>query len=216
MADHLRQIGLTQKFAVLAGEDIYDDGISNPPAFIEQLEQEYEPPEEDSYPDIDETLALFPNYSTSLTVYSVSTVPLSTPAFSTSVTPATVSGALSLKRKRQSSTPHSGTGQKDKILWRHSRQNLSYESTRDGHGHEIFHCASDNCQRKDSSGNATAHLRKHAISVGRYSATHSTIAQAINLQQGLQKMAHDRSRYSRQHCALGRFVPVRPSSHVGD
>jgi hypothetical protein len=64
MADRLRRSGLTQTFAVPSEEDIYDDGTSNPPAFIEQSEQEYEPPEEDSYPDIDETLAAFLNDST--------------------------------------------------------------------------------------------------------------------------------------------------------
>jgi hypothetical protein len=64
---------------------------------------------------------------------------------------------------------------------------LPYEPIKDDHGHEIFYC--DNCEWKGSSGNATAHLRKYSIFVGRYSATPSTIAQANNLQQGLHNMA---------------------------
>jgi hypothetical protein len=176
MADRLRRSGLTQTFAVPSKEDICDDETSNPPAFIEQSEQEYEPPEEDSYPDIDETLAAFLNDSTNLTVDSLSAVSPSTPTPSTPITPAAASGALFLKRKRQSSTPHRGTGQKDKTVWKHSRQRLSYEPTRDDHGHEIFYCVSDNCQWKGSLGNATAHLRKHAIFVRRYLATPLTVA----------------------------------------
>ena len=145
MADRLRRSGLTQTFAAPSEEDIYDDETSNPPTFIEQSEQEYEPPEEDSYPDIDETLAAFLNDSTNLTVDSLSAVSPSTPTPSAPITPAAASGALFLKRKRQSSTPHRGTGQKDKTVWKHSRQRLSYEPTRDDHGHEIFYYASDNC-----------------------------------------------------------------------
>jgi hypothetical protein len=110
MADRLRRSGLTQTFAVPSKEDICDDETSNPPAFIEQSEQEYEPPEEDSYPDIDETLAAFLNDSTNLTVDSLSAVSPSTPTPSTPITPAAASGALFLKRKRQSSTPHRGIG----------------------------------------------------------------------------------------------------------
>jgi hypothetical protein len=201
MANRLRRSGLTQTFAIPSEEDIYDDETSNPPAFIEQSEQEYEPLGEDSYPDIDETLATFLNDSTNLTVDSLSTVPPSTPAPSTPITPAAISGALFLKRKRQSSTPHRGTGQKDKTVWKHSRQRLSYEPIRDDHGHEIFYCASNNCQWKGSSGNATAHLRKHAIFVGRYSATPSTVAKANSLQQGLQKMAVKKVEYDRDHTA---------------
>jgi hypothetical protein len=63
-------------------------------------EQEYKPPEEDSYPDVDETLATFLNDNNNLTVDSLSTVPPSTPVPSTPITPATISGALFLKRKR--------------------------------------------------------------------------------------------------------------------
>jgi hypothetical protein len=81
-------------------EDIYDDETNNPPAFTEQSEQEYKPPEEDSYPDVDETLATFLNDNNNLTVDSLSTVPPSTPVPSTPITPATISGALFLKRKR--------------------------------------------------------------------------------------------------------------------
>jgi hypothetical protein len=146
MADRLRRSGLTQTFAVPSEEDIYDDETSNPLAFIEQSEQEYEPPEEDSYPDIDETLAAFLNDSANLTVDSLSAVSPSTPTPSIPITPAAVSGALFLKRKRQGSTPHRGTGQKDKTVWKYSRQRLSYKPIRDDHGHEIFYCVSDNCQ----------------------------------------------------------------------
>jgi hypothetical protein len=89
---------------------------SDPLAFIEQSEQEYKPPEEDSYPDIDETLTAFLNDSTSLTVDSLPTVSPSTPTPSTPITPAAVSRVLFLKRKRQSSTPYRGTGQKDKTV----------------------------------------------------------------------------------------------------
>jgi hypothetical protein len=100
MANCLRRSGLTQTFAVPFEEDIYDDETNNPPAFTEQLEQEYEPLEEDSYPDVDETLATFLNDNNNLTVDSLSTVPPSTPVPSTPITPATISGALFLKRKR--------------------------------------------------------------------------------------------------------------------
>jgi hypothetical protein len=110
MANRLRRSGLTQTFAIPSKEDIYDNETNNPPTFTEQSEQEYEPPEEDSYPDVDETLATFLNDNTNLTVDSLSTAPPSTPTPSTLITPATVSGAMFLKRKRQSSTPYRGTG----------------------------------------------------------------------------------------------------------
>jgi hypothetical protein len=110
MANRLRRSGLTHTFAIPSEEDIYDDETSNPPAFIEQSEQEYEPLEEDSYPNIDKTLAAFLNDSTNLIVDSLSTVPPSTPTPSTLITPAAISRALFLKRQRQSSTPHRGTG----------------------------------------------------------------------------------------------------------
>ena len=177
---------------------------------------------------IDETLAELTYDSTNLTVDNLSIVPLSRSAPSTPITPAALSGALFLKRKRQSSTPHRGTGQKDKTVWKHSRQRLSYEPIRDDHGHEIFYCASGNCQWKGSSGNATAHLRKHAIFVGRYSATPSTVAQANSLQQGLQKMAVKKVEYEHDHTisilrnaaqkqqfrnALARYVTACSLSH---
>jgi hypothetical protein len=116
MANRLRRSGLTQTFAIPSEEDIYDNETNNPPTFAEQSEQEYEPPEEDGYPNVDETLTTFLNDNTNLTVDSLSTVPPSTPTPSTLITPATVSGALFLKRKRQSSTPYRGTGQKDKTV----------------------------------------------------------------------------------------------------
>jgi len=102
---------------------------------------------------------------------------------------ATETGALFLKRKRGSSTPYRGLGQKDKSVWKHARARLPYEAERDDHGHQIFYCAEDNCSWKGPSSNAARHLRKHAIFVGRFSATPSTIAQANSLQQGLHSMA---------------------------
>ena len=47
----------------------------------------------------------------------------------------------------------------------------------------------DNCNWKGPSSNAARHLRKHAIFVGRFSATSSTIAQANSLQQGFHNIA---------------------------
>jgi hypothetical protein len=131
MANRLHRSGLTQTFAIPSEEDIYNNETNNPPAFTEQLEQEYEPPEEDSYPNINETLTTFLNDNTNLTVDRLSTVPLSTPVPSTLIIPTTISGALFLKRKRQSSTPYRGIGQKDKIVWKHLRSRLSYEPMRD-------------------------------------------------------------------------------------
>jgi hypothetical protein len=121
MANRLRRSGLTQIFAVPSEEDIYNNKTNNHLAFTEQSEQEYEPPEEDSYPNVNETLTIFLNDNTNLIVDSLSTIPPSTPIPSTLITPATVSGALFLKRKRQSSTPYKGTGQNDKIVWKHLR-----------------------------------------------------------------------------------------------
>jgi hypothetical protein len=146
MANRLRRSGLTQTFAIPSEEDIYNNKTNNHLVFTEQSEQEYEPPEEDSYPNVDETLTTFLNDNTNLTVDSLSTIPPSTPTPSTLITPATVSRALFLKRKRQSSTPYRGTGQKDKIVWKHSRQQLSYKPIRDDYGYEIFYYASENCQ----------------------------------------------------------------------
>jgi hypothetical protein len=109
-----------------------------------------------------------------------------------------------LKRKRQSSTPHRGAGQKDKALWKHSRAQLPYETEKEDHEHKIFYCTGDNCDWKGPSGNASRHLRKHAIFVGKYSATPSTIAQALSLQQGLQNMAvkHAESRHDQVFTVL--------------
>jgi hypothetical protein len=83
---------------------------------------------------IDETLAELANDSTSLTVDNLSVVPLSRSAPSTPITPAALSGTLLLKRKRQIVTSHGGIGQKDKIVWKHSRQRMSYEPMSDDHG----------------------------------------------------------------------------------
>jgi hypothetical protein len=113
-------------------------------------------------------------------------------------------------------------------VWKHSRQRLPYEPTKDDHGHEIFYCAGDNCEWKGSSGNATEHLRKHAIFVGRYSAAPSTIAQANSLQQGLHKMATKKAEFKHDQTvtilrnaaqkqdfrnALARFVTACSLSH---
>jgi hypothetical protein len=85
-----------------------------------------------------------------------------------------------------------------------------------------------NCNWKGPSSNAARHLRKHAIFVGRFSATPSTIAQANSLQQGLHSMAmkhaessHDqtvtvlRSAAQKQlfRNALARFVTACSISH---
>jgi hypothetical protein len=224
--------GATQKFAVPDEDDIYNDS----PASIALLEEEFEPVEDTnspSFPDntINETLAAFfydadSNSNSILTVESQSTTP-STPTPRPN-TPTTLTGTQFLKRKRQSSTPHRGARQKDKIVWKHSRQQLPYEPTKDDHGHEIFYCAGDNCKWKGSSGNETAHLWKHAIFVRRYSATPSTIAQANSLQQGLHNMAAKKAEFKHDQTAtilcnaaqkqefrnaLARFVTACSLSH---
>ena len=83
---------------------------------------------------IDETLAELTYDSTNLTVDNLSIVPLSRSAPSTPITPAALSGALFLKRKRQIVTSHGGIGQKDKIVWKHSRQQMSDGPMSDDHG----------------------------------------------------------------------------------
>lgn len=181
MADRPRRSGLTQRFAVPDEDDIYDD-----PSIV-PLEDVPGPAEEtDTFGlyKTNETIAAFFNGSHSPTVESQSTItPTPTPG------PVISTTSQFLKRKRQSSTPHRGAGQKDKALWKHSRVRLPYEVEKDDHGHEIFYCTGDNCDWKGPSSNASRHLRKHAIFVGKYSATPSTIAQANSLQQGLQNMA---------------------------
>ncbi|CAG5137353.1 uncharacterized protein ALTATR162_LOCUS72 [Alternaria atra] len=232
MTNRPRRSGATQTFAVPDEDDIYD----NSPASIALLEEEFGPVEDTNSPsfsdnNIDETLAAFfydadSNSNSILTVESQSTAP-STPTPRPN-TPTTLTGTQFLKRKRQSSTPHRGAGQKDKTVWKHSRQRLPYEPTKDDHGHEIFYCAGDNCEWKGSSGNATAHLRKHAIFVGRYSATPSTIAQANSLQQGFHNMAAKKAEFKHDQTAtvlrnaaqkqefrnaLARFVTACSLSH---
>ncbi|KAF2628304.1 hypothetical protein BU25DRAFT_458144 [Macroventuria anomochaeta] len=178
MANCPRRSHLTQTFVVPDEDDIYDD------ASIAPLDETRTAEDTDntSLIDINETIATF---LTNADSQSQSTAPL-TPL---PVTPATETGAQFLKRKRGSSTPHRGLGQKDKSVWKHARARLPYEAERDDHGHQIFYCAEDNCNWKGPSSNAARHLRKHAIFVGRFSTTPSTIAQANSLQQGLQNMA---------------------------
>ncbi|KAF2034789.1 hypothetical protein EK21DRAFT_85344 [Setomelanomma holmii] len=167
----IQRSGATQTFTIPNKDDIYD----NSPALIALLEEEFEPVEDNNSPsfpdnDINKTLAAFfynddSNSNSILTVKSQSTVPsMPTPRL---ITPATLTSTQFLKRKRQSSTPHRGAGQKNKTVWKHSRQRLPYEPIKDDHTHEIFYCADDNCKWKGLSGNATAHLRKHAIFVRR-------------------------------------------------
>jgi hypothetical protein len=192
MADRPRRSGLTQTFAVPDEDDIYDDPSIAP------LEDALGPTEETDTSGLyntEETIPAFFNGSYSPTVESQSTTtPTPTPG---PVVPTVATTPQFLKRKRQSSTPYRGAGQKDKALWKHSRARLPYEVEKDDHGHEISYCTGDNCDWKGLSGNASRHLRKHAIFVGKYSATPSTIAQANSLQQGLQNMAvkHAESRH---------------------
>jgi hypothetical protein len=113
-------------------------------------------------------------------------------------------------------------------VWKHLQQRLLYEPTKDDHGYEIFYCAGDNCEWKGLLGNATAHLRKHAIFVGRFSATPSTIAQANSLKQGLYNIAAKKAEFKHEQTAtilrnaaqkqefwnaLARFVTACSLSH---
>jgi hypothetical protein len=181
MTNRPQRSGLTQTFAIPHEDDIYED------ASIAPLDESGPTKDTDSsgLHDISETLAAFLADTKTPTIDSQSTA-LPSPS---SVTPATVTGAQFLKRKRDSNTPHRGLGQKDKTVWKHTRARLPYEAEKDDHGHQIFYCSGDNCNWKGPSSNASRHLRKHAIFVGRFSATPSTIAQAKNLQQGLHNMA---------------------------
>jgi hypothetical protein len=177
MADRLRRSGPTQTFAVPDEDDIYDD------LSIAPLEDALGPTEETDTSGLyntSETITAFFNGLYSLTVESQLTrTPTPTPGL---VLPTVATTLQFLKRKRQSSTPHRGVGQKDKALWKHSRARLPYEVEKDDHGHEIFYCTGDNCNWKGPLGNASRHLRKHAIFIGKYSATPSTITQANSLQ----------------------------------
>jgi hypothetical protein len=178
MADRPRRKRLTQTFAVLDENDIHDD------ASIALLDETgtAENTDNTSMIDINERIAAFLNDADS---QSQST----TPPTPSPVTSATETGAQFLKRKRGSSTPYRGLRQKDKSVWKHARARLPYKAERDDYGHQIFYCAEDNCNWKGPSSNAARHLRKHAIFVGRFSATPSTIAQANSLQQGLHSIA---------------------------
>lgn len=120
MTNRPRRSGATLTFAVPDEDDIYDDS----PASIAQLEEEFMPVEDvdiSSFPEynINETLAAFfydinGNSNRVPTVESQSNAPL-TPTPRPNA-PATLTGTQSLKRKRQSSTPHRSAGQKDKTV----------------------------------------------------------------------------------------------------
>jgi hypothetical protein len=140
MADRPRRSGLTQTFAAPNEDDIYDD------LTIAPLEDALGPTEETDTSGLyntDETITAFFNGSYSLTVESQSTT-ISTPTPGP-VVPTIATTLQFLKRKRQSSTPHRGAGQKDKVLWKHSRARLPYEVEKDDYGHEIFYCTGGNC-----------------------------------------------------------------------
>ena len=148
MAYRPRRSGATQIFAIPDEDDIYN----NSPASIAPLQEEFEPVEDTNSPsfpndNMNETLAAFVYDADSdnnriLTVESQSTTP-STPTPRPN-TPATLTGTQFLKRKRQSSTPHRGAGQKDKIVSKHLRQRLLYKPTKDDYSYKIFYCAGDN------------------------------------------------------------------------
>jgi hypothetical protein len=177
MADRPRRSGLTQTFAVPDEDDIYDDPSIAP---LEDAPGHTEETNASSLYNTNETITAFLNGSYSPTVESqLTTPPTPTPGL---FIPTIATTPQFLKRKRQSSTPYRGVGQKDKALWKHLRARLPHEAEKDDHGHEIFYCTGDNCDWKGPLGNASRHLRKHAIFVGKYSATPSTIAQANSLQ----------------------------------
>ncbi|KAF7448758.1 Dimer-Tnp-hAT domain containing protein [Pyrenophora tritici-repentis] len=217
MANRPRRSRVTQTFAVPDEDDIYDN------ASIAPLDESgtAEDTDNTSLIDINERIASFLNDADSQSQSSAPPTP-------SPVIPATETGAQFLKRKRGSSTPHRGLGQKDKSVWKHARARLPYEAERDDHGHQIFYCAEGNCNWKGPSSNAARHLRKHAIFVGRFSATPSTIAQANNLQQGLHNMATKHAESSHNQTvtvlrnaaqkqpfrnALARFVTACSISH---
>jgi hypothetical protein len=163
MADRPRLSGLTQTFAVPDEDDVYDDPSIAP---LEDAPGPAEDTDNSGLYNTNETIAAFFNGSYSPTVESQSTTiptPTPGPVIPTIATIATTSQFF--KRKRQSSTPHRGAGQKDKALWKYSRARLPYEIESDDHGHEMFYCTGDNCDWKGPSGNASRHLRKHAIFV---------------------------------------------------
>jgi hypothetical protein len=106
MVNRPRRSGLTQTFAIPHEDDIYED------ASIASLD-ELGPTKDTDSPglhDISETLAAFLDDANTPTIDSQSTAPPSP----SPVTPATVTGAQCLKRKRDSNTPYRGLGQKDK------------------------------------------------------------------------------------------------------
>jgi hypothetical protein len=108
MTNRPQRSGLTQTFAIPHEDDIYED------ASIAPLDESGPTKDTDSsgLHDISETLAAFLADTKTPTIDSQSTAPPSP----SSVTPATVTGAQFLKRKRDSNTPHRGLGQKDKTV----------------------------------------------------------------------------------------------------
>jgi hypothetical protein len=111
MADRPRRSGLTQTFAVPDEDDIYNDPSI---ALLEDASGPTEETDTSGLYNTDETITAFFNGSYSPTVESQSTT-ISTPTPGP-VVPTIANTPQFLKRKRQSSTPHRGAGQKDKAL----------------------------------------------------------------------------------------------------
>jgi hypothetical protein len=105
MANRPKRSRLTQTFAVPDKDNIYDN------ALIAPLDESgtAEDTDDTSLIDINETIATFLNNADSQSQ-------LSAPATPSPVIPATETGAQFLKRKRGSSTPYRGLGQKDKSV----------------------------------------------------------------------------------------------------
>jgi hypothetical protein len=111
MANRPRRSGLTQTSAVPDEDDIHDDPSIAP---LEDTPGLAEETDTLGLYNTDETIAVFFNSSYSSTVESQSiTTPTPTPGL---VIPTVATTLQFLKRKRQSSTPHKGVGQKDKAL----------------------------------------------------------------------------------------------------
>jgi hypothetical protein len=115
MAHRPRRLRQTQKFVVSSGDDMYNNlGNSSDP--IEPAKGKLQSVEDESFPKTDQIEAYFhsiphPTLDSQSTTQSYTPTP--TPSSSL---PATETSALFLKRKRTSSTPHRGTGQKNKTL----------------------------------------------------------------------------------------------------
>ena len=106
-----RRSGPTQTFAVPKEDDIYDDPSITP---LEDALKRTEETDTSGLYNAGETITAFFNGLYSPTVESQSTItPTPTPGL---VLPTIATTPQFLKRKRQSSTPHRGAGQKDKAL----------------------------------------------------------------------------------------------------